>query len=42
VFISAKPGGAEATLLAVETGKLGGKADIERWKVYWKAYVAQI
>ena len=42
VFISAKPGAAEATLLAVETGKLGGKADIERWKVYWKAYVARI
>ena len=42
VFISAKPGGAEATLLAVETGKLGGKADMERWKAYWKAYVARI
>ena len=42
VFISAKPGGVEATLLAVETGKLGGKADIERWQVYWRAHVARI
>jgi hypothetical protein len=46
VFISAKPGGAatrgEAALLAVETGKLGGTADIERWKAYWKAYVARL
>ena len=46
VFISAKPGGAteggETTLLAIETGKLGGKADIERWKAYWKAYLARM
>ena len=42
VFISAKPGVPEATLLAVETGKLGGQAGIARWKAYWKGYVARI
>jgi hypothetical protein len=41
VSISAKPGG-KAALLAVETDKLAGKADIERWKAYWKAYLAEI
>ena len=43
VFISVKPGGAaaggEATLLAVETSKLTGSAEIARWKAYWKAYL---
>jgi hypothetical protein len=43
VFISAKPagaaGGGEATLLAVETSKLAGKADIVRWKAFWKAHL---
>ena len=43
VFISAKPGGAagggEATLLAVETSKLSGSADVARWKTYWKAHL---
>jgi hypothetical protein len=42
VYFSAKPGSAEETLLTVETGKLGGKSDIERWKAYWKAYMARI
>ena len=41
VHVSAKPGD-EAALLAVETGKLGGKADIGRWKAYWRAYLAEI
>ncbi len=41
VSISAKPGG-EASVLAVETGKLGGRADIGRWKAYWKAYMAEL
>jgi hypothetical protein len=45
VFISAKPagaaGGGEATLLAVETSKLAGRAGIERWKAFWKAYLAR-
>lgn len=41
VYISAKPRG-EAALLAVETGRLAGKAGIGRWKAYWKAYLAEI
>lgn len=41
VSISAKPGG-EASVLAVETGKLDDKADIGRWKAYWKAYLAKL
>ena len=39
VYISAKPGG-EASLLAVETGKLADNAAIGRWKAHWKAYLA--
>jgi len=41
VFFSAKPGGA-AALLAVEAGRLGGTADIARWKTFWKAYLADL
>jgi hypothetical protein len=41
VSVSAKPGG-EAALLAVETDTLTGRPDIERWKAYWKAYLAGI
>jgi hypothetical protein len=41
VYISAKPGG-EASLLAVETGKLAGKAAVGCWKAYWKAYLARL
>ncbi len=39
VYISAKPGG-DASLLAVETGKLADKAAIGRWKSHWKAFLA--
>jgi hypothetical protein len=38
-YVSAKAGG-EAARLAVETDKLAGKAEIGRWKAYWKAYLA--
>jgi hypothetical protein len=40
-YFSAKPGG-EAALLAVETGRLGGTADIARWKAVWKALLADL
>ena len=39
VYISAEPGG-DASLLAVETGKLADKAAIGRWKADWKAFLA--
>ena len=39
--ISAKPGG-EAASATVESGKLGGRADIGRWKACWKAYLAAL
>jgi hypothetical protein len=38
-YVSAKTDG-EAALLAVETDKLAGKAEVGRWKAYWKAYLA--
>ncbi len=41
VSISAKPGG-EAASVTVESGKLAGRADIGRWKAYWKAYLARL
>jgi hypothetical protein len=41
VYISAKPDG-EASLLAVESDKLTGKADIDRWKAYWRVYLAEL
>ena len=28
--------------LAMADSKLAGKADIERWKTHWKAYLARI
>jgi hypothetical protein len=46
VTIGAKPdggkAGGEAALLAVETGKLAGRAEIQRWKAFWKAHLAGI
>ena len=41
VSFSAKPGGA-AALLAVEAGRLGGTADIARWKTFWRAYLVDL
>ena len=38
VHISAKQGG-ETALVAVETAKLSARADIARWKTFWKAYL---
>lgn len=41
VSVSAKSGG-DGSLLTVESGKLAGRADIDRWKAYWKAYLARL
>jgi hypothetical protein len=41
VYFSAKPGG-DAALVSVEAGRLGGTADIARWKAFWKASLAAL
>ena len=38
VYFSAKPDGKGARI-AVQHGKLAGRPDVDRWKVFWRAYL---